>query len=94
MSDAQWAKLKDITIQLLRNSVVHGIETPEIRRQRNKPEMGTLKLTLSQQADGKLLLVAEDDGNGINFEAIRNKAVALGIATAEQAAEFDHNANC
>lgn len=83
LSDAQWAKLKDITIQLLRNSVVHGIETPEIRRQRNKPEMGTLKLTLSQQADGKLLLVAEDDGNGINFEAIRNKAVALGIATAE-----------
>ena len=94
LSDAQWAKLKDITIQLLRNSVVHGIETPEIRRQRNKPEMGTLKLTLSQQADGKLLLVAEDDGNGINFEAIRNKAVALGITTAEQAAEFDHNANC
>ncbi len=89
LSDAQWAKLKDITIQLLRNSVVHGIETPEIRRQRNKPEMGTLKLTLSQQADGKLLLVAEDDGNGINFEAIRNKAVALGITTAEQAAEFD-----
>ena len=89
LSDAQWAKLKDIAIQLLRNAVVHGIETPEIRRQRNKPEMGTLKLTLSQQADGKLLLVAEDDGNGINFEAIRNKAVALGIANAEQAAQFD-----
>lgn len=89
LSDAQWAKLKDIAIQLLRNAVVHGIETPEIRRQRNKPEMGTLKLTLSQQPDGKLLLVAEDDGNGINFEAIRNKAVALGIATAEQAAQFD-----
>jgi hypothetical protein len=89
LSDAQWAKLKDIAIQLLRNAVVHGIETPEIRRQRNKPEMGTLKLTLSQQPDGKLLLVAEDDGNGINFEAIRNKAVALGIASAEQAAEFD-----
>ena len=89
LSDAQWARLKDITIQLLRNSVVHGIETPEIRRQRNKPEMGTLNLTLSQQADGTLLLVAEDDGNGINFEAIRNKAVALGITTAEQAAEFD-----
>ena len=93
MSDAQWAKLKDIAIQLLRNAVVHGIETPEIRRQRNKPEMGTLKLTLSQQPDGKLLLVAEDDGNGINFEAIRNKAVALGIATAEQAAQFDQTPN-
>ena len=63
LSDAQWAKLKDIAIQLLRNAVVHGIETPEIRRQRNKPEMGTLKLTLSQQPDGKLLLVAEDGGN-------------------------------
>ena len=89
LSDAQWAKLKDITIQLLRNSVVHGIESPEIRRQRNKPEMGTLRLTLSQQDDGKLLLVAEDDGNGINFDAIRHKVVALGIASAEQAAEFD-----
>ena len=89
LSDAQWAKLKDIAIQLLRNAVVHGIETPEVRRQRNKPEMGTLRLTLSQQDDGKLLLVAEDDGNGINFDAIRHKAVALGITSAEQAAEFD-----
>ena len=67
-------------IQLLRNSVVHGIEAPEVRQARGKPAMGTLKLTLTQQADGNLVLAAEDDGNGIDFEDHSPKSREIGLA--------------
>ena len=85
ISEQQWENLKGIAIQLLRNAVVHGIELPEIRRQRNKSEVGSLKLSLQEQADGNLLLVSEDDGNGIDFNAIRQKAIVLGLVKPEDA---------
>ena len=85
ISPEQWAQLKDVAIQLLRNSVVHGIELPETRLQRGKSQTGTIQLTLSQQSDGNLMLVAEDDGNGIDFNAIRRKAVVQGLVSVSQA---------
>ncbi len=89
VSQEQLAQLKDIAIQLLRNSVIHGIEEPAVRAERHKPAMGQLKLSLTQQEDGQIVLTAEDDGNGINFDAIRNKAIALGWVSEEEALKLD-----
>lgn len=76
--------LKDIAIQLLRNAVVHGIETPEERLQADKPAQGKISLTVSRPDKAHALMVIEDDGNGINLERIRRKAVERGIAGAEE----------
>ena len=78
MDNAQRKTLHEILMQLVRNSVVHGIEYPSVRRKRNKSETGTIKFILTATENGQLNLLAEDDGNGIDFEAIRNKAVAEG----------------
>ena len=83
--------VNEIAIQLLRNSVVHGIESPEVRIQRGKLPMGHVHMSLKDQGD-KFLLTFEDDGNGIDYSAIAHKAVALGKYTAEEATKLDKRA--
>lgn len=80
--------LQDIAMQILRNAVIHGIEMPQLRQQRGKSEVGTLHLTLTQE-DGMITLNAEDDGNGIDFDAIRAKAVSEGQYSVAEAEQFD-----
>lgn len=70
--------LKEIIIQLVRNSVVHGIETPEKRVQMGKSAMGNIHLSLLDLA-GSYKLTLEDDGAGINYDAVRQKAVNMGF---------------
>lgn len=63
---------------LLRNGVVHGIETPEDRQRAGKPETGVITVRLRQ--DGNDVSVEfEDDGAGLNLDAIRQKAESLGL---------------
>ena len=88
MDNAQRKTLHEILMQLVRNSVVHGIEYPSVRRKRNKSETGTIKFILTATENGQLNLLAEDDGNGIDFEAIRNKAVAEGRYTVEEVGQL------
>jgi len=83
--------VNEVAIQLLRNSVVHGIETPEVRSQRGKLPVGHVHMSLKDQGD-KFLLTFEDDGNGIDYAAIAQKAVALGKYTAEEATKLDKRA--
>ena len=81
----------EIAIQLLRNAVVHGIETPDVRNKRGKLPVGHVHMSLQEQGD-KFLLTVEDDGNGIDYDAIAQKAVALGKYTAEEATKLDKRA--
>ncbi len=63
---------------MLRNAVVHGIETPEQRVARGKPDGGRIELTL-QREGAEVMVKVRDDGAGMNLQAIRDKALALGL---------------
>jgi chemosensory pili system protein ChpA (sensor histidine kinase/response regulator) len=63
---------------MLRNAVVHGIETPERRTAAGKPDVG--RISISLERDGaEVVIVVADDGAGISVKLIREKAVALGL---------------
>jgi chemosensory pili system protein ChpA (sensor histidine kinase/response regulator) len=68
---------------MLRNAVVHGIEAPELRRERGKPEAGTITVRL-QREGAEVVIVVEDDGGGLDVAAIRAKARQMGLLQADQ----------
>ena len=63
---------------LLRNAVVHGIELPEERRRRGKPEIGRIELVLRHEGADTVIEVA-DDGRGLDLAAIRARAESEGL---------------
>ena len=77
-------EIGDPLMHLLRNSADHGLESPEKRAERGKPEVGTIRLDAYQDGNNVVIEVG-DDGNGIDVEAVRNKAVEKGTVTPEQA---------
>lgn len=77
-------EIGDPLMHLLRNSADHGLESAEVRVQRGKPEVGTVKLDAYQDGNNVIIEVS-DDGNGIDVEAVRNKALEKGNITQEQA---------
>jgi len=68
---------------LVRNAVVHGIESPEERVKVGKPEAGRIELSLRREGSEVVIVVA-DDGAGINLRAVREKAISLGITSPKQ----------
>jgi chemotaxis protein histidine kinase CheA len=81
--------VKDITIQLVRNAVVHGIETPDERTRANKAEVGTLGVEFATRGTDGFELVVQDDGRGLQLDRIKEVAVERGLITPEQAAALD-----
>ena len=79
-----FASLKESLLHLVRNSIAHGIESPEDRRARGKPEQGTISLSM-RRADGKLSIDYADDGRGFDTESIRAVALARGLVTPDAA---------
>lgn len=67
-------QLSDILMHLVRNALDHGIELPEVRKQKGKSETGTVSITCVQDTKHIELTVA-DDGAGIDFEKVRQKAM-------------------
>ena len=63
---------------LLRNALAHGIETPEIRHAAGKAEFGEIVLT-ARQSGNEMMLTVKDDGGGLNYARIREKAEAHGL---------------
>ena len=69
--------LSDPLTHLIRNAIDHGIEPPEERQQRGKPETGTIRLS-AYQSEGRIYIEVRDDGRGINTKRVRKKAIQLG----------------
>ncbi|MGY3804747.1 chemotaxis protein CheA [Pigmentibacter ruber] len=76
--------ISDPIMHLIRNSIDHGIENSETRKERGKPDTGTLLLKAGYEGNN-VKIVVRDDGNGIDLDRVKNKAVNLGIVTQEQA---------
>ena len=84
--------IKDPLTHIVRNSVDHGIEIPEVRRAQGKPEEGCLKMRALHEG-GQVIIEITDDGAGIDLERVKQKALKQGLITAEQAARMsDHEA--
>ena len=77
-------EIGDPLMHLLRNSADHGLESAEIRKQRGKSETGSIFLNAYQDGNNVVIEVG-DDGNGIDTEAVKNKAIERGVVTPEQA---------
>ena len=60
---------------IIRNAIAHGIESPEERLAKNKPEIGTVKVSFSKEKSEHLIVI-NDDGAGLDLERIRQKALA------------------
>ena len=63
---------------MVRNAVDHGIESPDKRKTTNKEDVGQVTLTISRDG-GDVLITLEDDGQGINIEAVKRKAIERGL---------------
>jgi signal transduction histidine kinase len=77
------AAIKNVAIQLIRNAVMHGIETPAERESAGKPPHGTLRLEFTTMHDQSFELRFQDDGCGIDPDKVRATAVARGVITAD-----------
>ena len=84
-------KLSDPLVHLLRNAVDHGLEAPAVRRRRGKAERGRVELVARQEGAQAVIEVA-DDGAGIDFDAVREKALARGLIDAGEAAALSEKA--
>ncbi|GEO85538.1 MULTISPECIES: chemotaxis protein CheA [Alphaproteobacteria] len=71
-------RLADPLVHLVRNSIDHGLETPDERRAAGKPEAGRVLLS-ARQSGGEVIITVKDDGRGINRERVRAKAEASGL---------------
>ena len=77
------SNLVDPLLHILRNAIDHGIETPDERMRTGKPEVSTIHLSFSRR--GQTVTVrCRDDGHGLNYSAIRNKAIERGLMQASQ----------
>ena len=76
--------ISDSLIHLIRNAVAHGIESPEARKQAQKPVEGTITLKASNEND-TVIIEIRDDGQGVAIDKVRQRAVQRGLLTAQQA---------
>ena len=80
-------EIGDPLMHLLRNSADHGLESAQVRKERGKPEVGSIFLDAYQEGNNVIIEV-RDDGNGIDVEAVRRKAIERGTITEEQAEDM------
>jgi chemotaxis protein histidine kinase CheA/CheY-like chemotaxis protein len=75
-------KLYDPLLHLIRNAFDHGIESAEMRQQKNKPERGNIEIH-GYYRGSQLIIDVSDDGQGLDFDKIRQMAIENGLIAAE-----------
>ena len=83
--------LADPLVHLVRNSVDHGIEMPDVREQAGKPRQGRVVLSAQQEGDHIVLSII-DDGAGMDPEVLRQKVIEKGLMDPETASRLDDKA--
>ncbi|HDP96412.1 MAG TPA: chemotaxis protein CheA [Euryarchaeota archaeon] len=76
-------KLGDLLVHLLRNSMDHGIESPEERKKSGKTPIGKIRLAASQEQN-RVMITVEDDGKGIDILKVKSKALERGLHSEEE----------
>jgi len=84
-------EIGDPLIHMIRNSVDHGVEVPEIRRKRGKPDKGIVNLSAYHEGN-HIVVEIKDDGAGMDAEVLKVKAVEKGVITADEAKNMDPEA--
>ncbi|TGN41248.1 chemotaxis protein CheA [Marinobacter confluentis] len=82
--------LSDPLVHLVRNSVDHGIEAPDVREKAGKPRQGNVVLSAEQEGD-HILLSISDDGAGMDPAVLRRKAVEKGVYDQDAADRLTNN---
>ena len=80
--------IKDPLTHMIRNSVDHGIELPEERLAAGKIEEGTVTLSAYHEG-GHIIIKIQDDGKGVNVEAVKAKAIEKGMLTEDEAKQMN-----
>ena len=75
-------------VHLINNAIDHGIESIDVRREKGKNIAAVLKLSIIKRAN-ELLIDVSDDGQGIDLEAIKQKAIKQGLITRDEANDLD-----
>jgi len=79
--------LSDPLTHIIRNSLDHGIEPPEVRVKKDKPETGSIHLSASHEGS-QVIITISDNGRGIDADALAEKAVSTNLVTQEQVARM------
>ncbi len=82
------ATIKNVAIQLIRNAVMHGVESSAARKELGKPPHGTLQLEFKAMPDQSFELHFQDDGCGLDPDKVRSTAVARGLIAEDAAARL------
>jgi two-component system chemotaxis sensor kinase CheA len=82
--------LADPMIHIMRNSLDHGIEKPDVREQKGKDSSGTVTLKAYAESD-RIMIEIIDDGAGINVEKVASKVLEKGLMTSEQIDSLNEN---
>jgi two-component system chemotaxis sensor kinase CheA len=73
-----WPALRTAIVQIVRNAIAHGIETPDVRNAAGKPPSGTIRI-VAETVDDSVVVSVRDDGKGLDLDDLRVRANDLGI---------------
>ncbi|MDC0253414.1 ATP-binding protein, partial [Bacteriovoracales bacterium] len=88
LGPSQFNQLQDALVHILRNSMDHGIESPDERVDKGKKEVGTIEIVCEEYQKESLKVTVKDDGQGIKIKNIERKAIKTGTHTQDELDEM------